>query len=153
MDKGQHLRLIITDSETDKVIALATEMTLHLSAQTEDSSTKDTTDTAGSWQENDVTGRQGDIQFSALLAAGSDGAAITLADVISKFGDTPISWKIAMTSGPNNRVIGTVICSGQGKIVTINPQGQNRQNATYSGTINIFGPVTAGVQPVTSNED
>lgn len=152
IDKGQHLRLVIVESTTNKVIAMATDMTLHLSAQTEDSSTKDTTDTNGSWEENDVTGRQGDIQFNALIAAGTDSAAITLADVMSKFGDTAITWKIVMTSGTNNRVVGQTICSGQGKITSINPQGQNRQNATYSGTINIYGPVTVGTD-VPANDD
>lgn len=144
IDKGQHLRLVIVNGTTNQVIAMATEMSLHLSASTEDSTTKDTTDTTGTWNEYEVTQRNGDIQFSALIAAGTDSAAKTLSDMITAVSDTPINWKIVLTSGANNRVIGKTLCSGSGKVTSINPQGQNRQNATYSGTINIYGEVTVG---------
>jgi hypothetical protein len=72
MDKGQHLRLIIEDTSTTPAlatfVAMATDLTLHLSATTEDSTTKDSTDTNGLWNEYEVTARSGDIQFSALVA-------------------------------------------------------------------------------------
>lgn len=135
---------MIVNGTTNQVIAMATEMSLHLSASTEDSTTKDTTDTTGTWNEYEVTQRNGDIQFSALIAAGTDSAAKTLSDMITAVSDTPINWKIVLTSGANNRVIGKTLCSGSGKVTSINPQGQNRQNATYSGTINIYGEVTVG---------
>lgn len=118
-------------------------MTLHLSATTENSTTKDTTDATGSvWDEFEVTQRSGDIQFSALVAAGTDSAAKVLDDIESGVSDTPVNFKIAMASGANNRTIGTVICSGQGKIVNMQATGQVGQNATYSGTINIYGALT-----------
>lgn len=143
MDKGQHIRLFITESNTDKVIALSTDMTLHLSATTENSTTKDTTDATGSvWDEFEVTQRSGDIQFSALVAAGTDSAAKVLDDIESGVSDTAVNFKIAMASGANNRTIGTVICSGQGKITNMQATGQVGQNATYSGTINIYGALT-----------
>ena len=143
MDKGQHIRLFITESNTDKVIALSTDMTLHLSATTENSTTKDTTDATGSvWDEFEVTQRSGDIQFSALVATGTDSAAKVLDDIESGVSDTAVNFKIAMASGANNRTIGTVICSGQGKITNMQATGQVGQNATYSGTINIYGALT-----------
>lgn len=143
MDKGQHIRLFITESNTDKVIALSTDMTLHLSATTENSTTKDTTDATGSvWDEFEVTQRSGDIQFSALVAAGTDSAAKVLDDIESGVSDTAVNFKIAMASGANNRTIGTVICSGEGKITNMQATGQVGQNATYSGTINIYGALT-----------
>lgn len=143
MDKGQHIRLFITESNTDKVIALSTDMTLNLSAQTENSTTKDTTDTTGViWDEFEITGRSGDIQFSALVAAGTDSAAKVLDDIITGVSDTAVNWKIAMASGTNNRTIGTIICTGSGKISNMQATGQVGQNASYSGTINITGTVT-----------
>lgn len=143
MDKGQHIRLFITESNTDKVIALSTDMTLNLSAQTENSTTKDTTDTTGViWDEFEITGRSGDIQFSALVAAGTDSAAKVLDDIITGVSDTAVNWKIAMASGTNNRTIGTIICQGSGKISNMQATGQVGQNASYSGTINITGAVT-----------
>ena len=144
MDKGQHLRLVFVESNTNKVIALATEMTLHLSAQTEDSTTKDTTDTNGDWNEYEVTQRSGDISFSALIGTGTDSGGKTFADMISQVSDTLINWKVVMVSGANNRVVGKTVCSGQGKLTNLQASAQNRQKATYSGTVNIYGPVTVG---------
>lgn len=144
MDKGQHLRLLIVESNTNKVIALSTEMTLHLSAQTEDSTTKDTTDTNGDWNEYDVTQRSGDIQFGALIGVGTDAGGKSFADMINQVSDTIVNWKVVMTSGANNRVVGKEVCHGQGKLTNLQASAQNRQNATYSGTLNIYGPVAVG---------
>lgn len=144
MDKGQHLRLVVVESNTNKVIALSTEMTLHLSAQTEDSTTKDTTDTNGSWNEYDVTQRSGDIQFGALIGVGTDAGAKTFADMINQVSDTLIDWKVVMVSGANNRVVGKEVCHGKGKLTNLQASAQNRQKATYSGTLNIYGAVSVG---------
>ena len=144
MDKGQHLRLVFVESNTNKVVALSTEMTLHLSAQTEDSTTKDTTDTNGDWNEYDVTQRSGDIQFGALIGVGTDAGGKSFADMINQVSDTIVNWKVVMTSGANNRVVGKEVCHGQGKLTNVQASAQNRQKATYSGTVNIYGPVTVG---------
>lgn len=146
MDKGQHLRLLLKSgtgsSQTKKVFALGTGLTFHLSAATEDATTKDTTDTDGTWLEYEVTQRSGDIQIEALIGTGTDSAATTLNDVINAVSDTVLEWELALVSGANNRTVATSICSGQGKLSSVNPQGQNRQNASYSATLNIYGPVT-----------
>lgn len=147
MDKGQHIRLVIVEGSgtpTSKVVALSTDMTLHLSAQTEDSSTKDTTDTNGSWNEYDVTQRSGDISFNALVGVGTDAGGKSFADFIDQVSDSLINWKVVMVSGENNRTIGKTVCSGQGKLTNLQASAQNRQKATYSGIINIYGAVTVG---------
>lgn len=146
MDKGQHLRLVFMEGATPsaKVIALATEMTFHLSAQTEDSSTKDTTDTNGAWNEYDVTARSGDIQFGALVGVGTDTGGKSFADLIDQVSDSLINWKVVMVSGAENRVVGKEVCHGQGKLTNLQASAQNRQKATYSGTLNIYGPVVVG---------
>jgi hypothetical protein len=144
MDKGQHLRFVIVESNTNKVIALSTEMTLHLSAQTEDSTTKDTTDTNGDWNEYEVTQRSGDISFGALIGVGTDASGKSFADMINQVSDAVVNWKVVMVSGANNRVVGKTVCSGQGKLTNLQASAQNRQKATYSGTLNIYGPVTVG---------
>lgn len=147
MDKGQHIRLVIVEGSgtpTSKVVALSTDMTLHLSAQTEDSSTKDTTDTNGSWNEYDVTQRSGDISFNALVGVGTDAGGKSFADFIDQVSDSLINWKVVMVSGENNRTIGKTVCSGQGKLTSLQASSQNRQKSTYSGTINIYGAVTVG---------
>ena len=151
MDKGQHLRLFIvegTSPQTSKVIAMSTELSLHGSAQTENSTTKDTTDVTGAvWDEFDVTGRSYDINFSALIAAGTDSNGKTFADMLGNVNDTIINWQIALASGENNRTKGTVICSGRGKMTNVQATGAVNQPATYSGTINGYGEIVPGTIP------
>ena len=147
MDKGQHLRLVIIEGSgktTDKVVALSTDLTLHFSATTEDSTTKDSSDTNGNWNEYDVTQRSGDISFNALVGVGTDAAGESFADFLDKVSDTLINWKVCLASGDNNRTLGKTVCSGQGKLVNVQASAQNRQKATYSGSINMYGPVTVG---------
>lgn len=132
-------------------VALATELTVHFSAQTEDATTKDTTDTTGSWLVYDVTGRSGDIQFGALLAV-NDGQAMLdsqydslyAGNFIDMVSDTEVDWRLLLTSGSQNRTKSKTICTGKGKLTNLQMTGQNRQNATYSGTLNMYGPVTVG---------
>ena len=147
MDKGQHLRLVFpegTGTTTNYFVAMAVDLTFHLSAATEDSSTKDTTDTTGDWNEYDVTQRSGDIQFSALIGVGTDANGKSLADWIDDVKDEQIPWKLVMVNSTNNRNIVKTVCSGNGKLSNLQMSGQNRQKATYSGTLNIYGPVAVG---------
>jgi hypothetical protein len=152
MDKGQHLRLIVvggtTQSPKNLFIALCTELTAHFAAQTEDSSTKDTTDSSGSWNEYDVVSRSGDIQFTALLADRASSSDDPLGEyyvtMLDRVVDTPVDWKLVMASGSSNRTIGKTICSGKGKITNLVANAQNRQKATYNGTLTVYGPVTVG---------
>lgn len=145
MDKGQHLRLFVVDGNTNSVIAMSTELSLHGSAQVENSTTKDTTDPTGAvWDENDIVGRTYDISFSALIASGTDTGGKTFADMLDNVNDEIINWKIALASGEQNRTMGTVICSGQGKLTNVQATGQVSQQATYSGTINGYGPLVPG---------
>lgn len=147
MDKGQHLRLVITEGSgttTDYVVALATDLSVHFSANTEDSTTKDTTDSNGGWLDYDVTQRNGDIQFGALVGVGTDAGGKSFADWIDKVNDSLINWKLCFVSGDYNRTVGKTVCSGQGKLTNLQASAQNRQKATYSGTLNMYGSVTVG---------
>lgn len=147
MDKGQHLRLVIIEGSgtpTSKVVALSTDLTLHFSATTEDSTTKDSSDTNGNWNEYDVTQRSGDISFGGLVGVGTDATGESFADFLDKVSDTLINWKVCLASGDNNRTLGKTVCSGQGKLVNVQASAQNKQKATYSGTLNMYGPVTVG---------
>ena len=133
---------------TTNFVAYATDLTAHFSAQTEDATTKDTTDTTGGWLVYDVTARSGDIQFSAILAV-LDGQTIDdggyyLEDFIEKVNDTAVDWKLLFVGGAKNRVKSKTLCTGKGKLTSLTATGQNRQNATFSGTINLYGPITVG---------
>ena len=125
-------------------MALSTDLTLHFSATTEDSTTKDSSDTNGNWNEYDVTQRSGDISFNALVGVGTDASGESFADFLDKVSDSLINWKVCLASGDNNRTLGKTVCSGQGKLTNLQASAQNRQKATYSGTLNMYGPVTVG---------
>jgi hypothetical protein len=147
MDKGQHLRLVFpegTGTVTNYFVALATDLTVHFSAQTENSTTKDSSDTNGNWNEYDVVTRSGDIQFGALVGVGTDADGKSFADWIDSVSDTEIPWKLVTVNSTNNRTIVKTVCSGVGKLSNLQASAQNRQKATYSGTLNTFGPVTVG---------
>jgi hypothetical protein len=147
MDKGQHLRLVFpegTGTVTNYFVALATDLTVHFSATTEDSTTKDTTDTDGTWNEYDVTARNGDIQFGALVGVGTDSTGKSFADWIDQVSDAVIPWKLVTVNSTNNRTIIKTVCSGNGKLSNLQASAQNRQKATYSGTVNIYGSVVVG---------
>ena len=151
MDKGQHLRLIfpltVGSTTTNRFVALATDLTVHFSATTEDSTTKDSSDTNGNWNEYEVTQRSGDIQFSALMAfedSTQDASDLLFKDWIEKVSDTVIDWQLVMTQSTRNRTIADIVCSGKGKLTNLQANAQNRQKATYSGTLNMYGPVTVG---------
>jgi len=141
------LRLVFpegTGTVTNKFVALATELTVHFSATTEDSTTKDSTDTNGDWNEYDVTQRSGDIQFGALVGVGTDATGKSFADWIDAVNDQVIPWKLVTVNSTNNRTIVKTVCSGNGKLSNLQASAQNRQKATYSGTLNMYGPVTVG---------
>ena len=129
-------------------VAYATDLTAHFSAQTEDATTKDTTDTTGGWLVYDVTARSGDIQFSAFLAVLDgqtvDMGSLFLQDFIEKVNDTTVDWQLLFVGGAKNRAKSKTLCTGKGKLTSLTANGQNRQNATFSGTINLYGPITVG---------
>lgn len=149
MDKGQHIRLFIVGGTeqvpTNEVIAMSTNLSLHGSMQTENSTTKDDSDASGAvWDKNEVTGRSYDISGSALVAAGTDSAAKTFAYMLANVNDVIVNWKIAIASGENNRTMGTVICSGQAKLTSCQATGQVGNQSTYSYTLQGFGPLVPG---------
>ena len=130
-----------TTSKTG-VIALCTDFTFHASASTEDSTTKDSSDNGDMWQEFEVMSRSYDIQVSALIGVGTDQGGLSLSEMLKLLNDSTIGWELALASGTNNRTKGTSIATGNCKLVSINPSGQNRQNAVYQATLNGYGPIT-----------
>ena len=145
MQKGQYIRLLVsTAANPSTVVAAAKQMALHGSAQTEDSSTKDTT---GSALENEVTGQSYDITGSGLVLTPNDTlltGAVGLNDFESWLQDQVLNWKICVMEGTNNRTVVETIASGQGKLTNLQIQAQNKQNATYNYTINGYGAIVPG---------
>lgn len=146
MQKGQYIRLLIggPGSAPNSYIGAAKDMQLHLSAQTEESTTKDTT---GDAQEFEITGQSYDITGSSLVLTPDDallgpGIAVSVNDFINWIKGQTLVWRICLVEGENNRTIVEEICSGQAKLTNLQVSAQNKQNVTYNYTLNGYGPIT-----------
>lgn len=152
MQKGQYIRLLVsTAANPSTVVAAAKQMALHGSAQTEDSSTKDTT---GNALEYEVTGQSYDITGSGLVLTPNDTlltGAVGLNDFESWLQDQLLNWKICVMEGTNNRTVVETIASGQGKLTNLQIQAQNKQYATYNYTINGYGAIVPGSDAVSGD--
>ena len=152
MQKGQYIRLLVsTAANPSTVVAAAKQMALHGSAQTEDSSTKDTT---GNALEYEVTGQSYDITGSGLVLTPNDTlltGAVGLNDFESWLQDQVLNWKICVMEGTNNRTVVETIASGQGKLTNLQIQAQNKQYATYNYTINGYGAIVPGSDAVSGD--
>ena len=145
-DKGQHLRVVFpegTGTVVNKFVALGVNLSVHFSATTEESTTKDDGGDSN-WMQFDVTKRSGDIQIGGLIGVGTDATGKSLNDWLNAINDTLIPWKLVTVTGSDDRTIVKTVCSGYGKLVNVQPVGQNQQKAQYTATLNMHGPVTVG---------
>jgi len=147
--KGQFVRLFLSSDNTTapaKVVAAAKTLSLHVSMQMEDASSKDT---PGSFQIQEPTGLSYDISTSALVRGNdtitSAVEAQDLASIESIYeAGTPVKWKICNVSGDNQRTAGAVIASGSCLLTQLSIQAQNRSNATYDAQLTGYGAYTVG---------
>lgn len=141
MNKGQYYRLLIaTTANPNKVVAAAKQMSFHGSAQTEESSTKDTT---GDAQEYEVTGLSYEVTGSALVLIPNDALlanGIGLNEMQEWIKGQELYWRICLCEGTNNRTIVAEIFSGKGKITNLSVNAPNKQNTTYNYTLPGDGP-------------
>jgi hypothetical protein len=149
MQKGQYIRLLIsTAANPSTVVAAGKQMALHLSASTEDSSTKDTT---GDSLEHEVTGQSYDITGSGLVITDADTlltGGVGLNDFETWVTDTLLYWRICVMEGTNNRTVVEEICHGQCKCTNLQIQAQNQQVTTYNYTLSGYGAIAL---PAASN--
>jgi predicted secreted protein len=115
-----------------------------VSVSLEDGTTKDTT---GDWVVQNPTDISWDISTSAMIenteTITSQVQGQTVADLETIFKNSqPVKFKIANTSGDNNRTAGATIMSGSVVITSLELQGPNRQTAQYNATLQGYGPYT-----------
>ena len=142
--KGQFVRLYLSSDNTAApaaVIAAAKQLSLHVSMTLEDSTTKDT---AGDWTVQEPTALNFDISTTALVRSGetitSAVAAKGLADLEDIYeASTPVKFKIANTSGANNRTAGSIIISGSVIVSQLSINSPNKQNADYTASLTGYG--------------
>ena len=137
--KGQNLRILVGG----KCVAMATSCTFHVSAQLEDSSTKDS---VGDWQEQEVTGLSWDAQTDSLVTLEDNGTNGELPQdllglIINK---TKVTITFDQTAGANNRVgqNSAIKRTGDAYVTDVTITAQNRQNSTFSAKFTGTGPLT-----------
>lgn len=141
--KGQNLRVMVqTGTGTPKCIAMATSCTFHVSANLEDSSTKDS---VGDWQEQEVTGLSWDASTESLVTIEDNGTNGELPqDLLSLITNkTKVTLVFDQTSGTNNRVgqNSALKKSGEAYLTDVTVTAQNRQNSTFSAKFTGTGPL------------
>ena len=137
--KGQNLRILVGG----KCVAMATSCTFHVSAQLEDSSTKDS---VGDWQEQEVTGLSWDAQTDSLVTLEDNGTNGELPQdllglIINK---TKVTLTFDQTAGANNRVAqnSALKRTGEAYLTDATATAQNRQNTTFQAKFTGTGPLT-----------
>ena len=80
--KGQNLRILLGNSASNlKCIAAAQSCVLHVSAQVDESSSKDS---PSEWQEQEITAINWDIQVDALITTTADGGVLVSGPTIGE---------------------------------------------------------------------
>lgn len=126
--KGQNLRITLGG----KCVAFATSCTVHVSLNLEESSTKDSTNSAA---EQTPTGSSWDISCDALYSVDTDATGvngINALDMVLAMQRVQVEFE--QTSGAKNRVAvqGAAKYSGYAYINDISITAANRQNTTYT---------------------
>ena len=140
--KGQNFRIKVGS----QYIAAATSCSLHIAANLEESTTKDST---GNWSEQEVTGKSWDGQAEAVVvvdAADTTGAkAFDLTELVG----TKVTIVYEQTEGSMNRqaIAGGVTYTGEAVINDVSISAPNRQNATYTVQFTGTGALTKAPVP------
>lgn len=133
-------------------MAAAVDMKIHISVETQNSSTKDDT---GDWDTVEPVGISFDITSDALVINDENpNQESNLAMFEENLNDTPLDFFICETDGTQNRsqVSGGQICSGQVKLTSLNVTAANRQNSTVTATFTGYGElIVSGAQAAPSN--
>ena len=142
--KGQNLRVMIgTASGSERCIAMSTTATFHVSANLEDSSTKDS---VGDFQEQEVTGLSWDASTESLVTLTDNGTNGELPqDILSLIiNKTKVHLVFDQTAGTNNRVgqNSAIKRSGWAYVNDVSITAANRQNSTISVQFSGTGPLT-----------
>lgn len=128
--QGQNLRLFIGE----KVIAGATDCTVHVAATLEDSSTKD--DTSGA-PNQEFVGYTYDLSSDSLFAV--DGSIAMLQTMMA---GQPVAFDFEQTNGDKNQVKVKSLISGKVLLNDASFKATNKQKATASFQGQGVGPLS-----------
>ena len=112
----------------------------------ESATTKDTT---GNYDIQEPTALSYDISTNALVRSAdtieSQVGGNSLSDIAAIYEDgTPVKWKIANTSGANNRTAGSTIVSGSAIVTQLTINSAVKNNVTYDSQFTGYGEYNVG---------
>ena len=131
--KGQNLRILLGG----KCVAFATNCTVHVSLNLEESSTKDSTN---NFTEQTPTGISWDMSCDALYSVDADATGVNAISALDTvLAQTKVQVQFEQTQGEKNRVAvsGGAVYSGYAWVNDISINAANRQNTSY--TIQLTG--------------
>ena len=137
--QGQNLRLFLGD----KVVAGATDCTVHVAATLDDSSTKD--DTGGA-PHQEFVGYTYDVSSESLFAV--DGSIDMLSTMLA---GQPVAFDFEQTNGDKNQVKVKSLVSGKVLINDASFKATNKQKATASFQAQGTGPLSINNKEVGSS--
>ena len=138
--KGQNLRIKLGT----KYMAFATSCTVHVSAQLESSSTKDSTN---GWEKQEITGMNWDISVDALYSVDTDATGVNGVDALDLIlAQQQIDVEFTQAAGEKNRVpeTGGIKYSGKAWVNDVSVNAPNRQNTSYTLQATGDGELTKG---------
>lgn len=136
--KGQNLRLFLGTTEGgDLAIKNALDCTLHIAAQVEDSSDKDS---EGDWTENEVVGKSWDVSANSLVDMDADSQAVLANQLMGYIiNGTPLFMVFEQTTGASGTKNRTKVSpasglkrSGKCYLTDYNIQSANKQKVQVS---------------------
>lgn len=126
-----------------KCVAFSTSCQYHLSANLEDSSSKDNTD---DFQKQQVVGLAGDISCDALYSVESDATGVNGTDALELIlAGAEVDVTFTPTSGDKNRSATGTAYSCKALVNDISINAPNRQNVTYSIQMQMNSKPTTGI--------
>ena len=138
--KGQNLRIKLGT----KYVAFATSCTVHVSAQLEESSTKDS---PNGWPQQEITGMNWDISVDALYSVDTDATGVNGSEALDLIlAQQKIAVEFTQAAGEKNRVPGqgAIVYSGNAWVNDVSVNAPNRQNTTYTLQAAGDGELTKG---------
>lgn len=126
-----------------KCVAFSTSCQYHLSANLEDSSSKDNTD---DFQKQQVVGLAGDISCDALYSVESDATGVNGTDALELIlAGAEVDVTFTPTSGDKNRSAAGTAYTCKALVNDISINAPNRQNVTYSIQMQMNSKPTTGI--------
>lgn len=147
--KGQNLRFSVKIDGVKTYFAASTNAQLHVAADLEDSSTKDST---GDWREQECTGRSWDGSVDVNVIEDALDNALQALQVPTLVGQT-VDVELDITSGLQNRVLSKGLYAGKAIINDWSLTAGNRAQSTASVQFQGTGPLTKVAEPSGSSDN